>query len=267
MSLTFGGTTGDDVTMSSMVSIASDGWILMGWFYPTNLTAGKALWGASSLTHVKIHTATTELALALDRTTDSLHLTSGLGLIINKWHFICIVRCSVSGVPAWRVWVAVDGAPPSEVSVTTSVAGSGSIVASTFGSIGNDSGAGTNAFLGDIGQVTDIRFTPSVISPIEIETGGTITQAEADYFLETVVKPYWLGQPRPHLVRGTTITAVMFDLEQSIPCAHIDQRGGSTRTTPEALTVNGAVINQNKQAGKILQAWPTRQQLCRIGRR
>lgn len=266
MSQTFGAATGDDITVSGHLNSNVSGHIFMGWYYPTTLTNGRVYWGASSLVRIGIGaTVSSEIFVDIDRTTtDSRWTTSGAAIVVNEWVFIAIVKNSNSGAANFRCWVGHGCNAPQEVSISETTVGSGTEVAASNAVVGNQSSAATVAFQGDIGQVLDERFSPSAVAPMAIETIGTITQAEADYFLQTAIIPYWQGRPKQALSRGTNTALYLFDCEEVKPILWIDERGTAQRIGPEELTVNGATPSQGRQAMGIMQSFPQRvNQRCR----
>lgn len=260
MAFTFGAATSDDMTIASTLDIgSSSGHIWMGWLYPTTLTAGRCPCGWSTNTRYQIHTTTSELDFRFDRTTDTLQRTTDLGMVVNVWQFIAVARSALSGTPAIRCWIGTGELPPREVAITVVTVGSGAIGSSTASTIGNSTSTATVAWQGDIGQVTEVYFTPSVITPLIGEAAGTITQAEADYFHQNVVIPHWNGEPKPHFMRGTTQQILLWDLESIKPMLYSLQGGSAQRLGPEEI-VTSRPWSENRQPRGILDAWPSRNQ-------
>lgn len=261
MAYTFGALNTDDVSIASHLNSNGGGHCVFGWWYPTTLTAGNIYWGASSLTKIAVGPTTSELRIHIDRaTTDAVWDSSGAGIAVNNWYFIATVRSSNAGDQNMRLWIGTEANHPLEVSISASTAGAGAETASSTASVGNASTSATTAFIGDIEQVLDMRWANSVAAPLANETPATITQAESDYFYQTCVVPYWLGDPQPTWVRGTNTAGYVFDLSGSGPQLDIHQRGTTQRLTPEALTVNGATYSNRRAPRPILQSWPPKLQ-------
>jgi hypothetical protein len=258
-----GAATTDDCSITSHINSNASGWIFFGWYKPTTLTAGRAYWGASTLTHIKVATTTSELAIARDRaTTDSLHTTSGAAITVGEWHFIAIAKSSTGGASAIRCWIGHGSNAPQEVTVNVTTAGAGAETAASPACVGNDSVSGSVAFEGEVGQVGDGRFTVSPTSPLCNATAGTITQAEADYYLQTVVIPYWAGEPRPGFAGSGTGSVnsafYLFDIEECQPVMWIVQNGATQRIGPEVLNFNGWTLAETRQGQRPLQSYPQR---------
>lgn len=259
MALDFGALNDDDITIGSHFNSNVSGWIFMAWFLPTTLTAGRTYWGASSLISVKVDATTSELVVAVDRTTtDSVWKTSGAGIVTTEAVFVALVKSSNSGAANWRCWIGHGTAQPQEVTITETTVGSGTEVAGSNMVVGNVSSAGTIAFQGGIGQFLDARFSLSALAMFANETVGTITQAEADYFLQTVIIPYWQGRPQCAFVRGTTTAVYLADCEGVGTQLFVDQRGATQRLGPIALTVSGATPGETRQPMKLLSGYPQR---------
>lgn len=253
MAYTFGGTTGDDLTWTESVSnwISSNmAGIICGWYYPTTLTAGRALWSVGSNSRCVIASTTSEIDIFLDRTTDAQRTTSGLGLVVNEWQFIAVLSSSqnTGAITQVRVWKGAGTALPAEVTVNDTVAGSGNVTVSTVPTIGNIGATGTSAFQGDIARFDYIVGT--VNNSILFDTTGNITQETANRIFNTIVLPVWAGLPPGHYKSGTQanngITHIMWDLDLKEPTGQALKVGGTNLTRVRTATVN-AVWSENKR--------------------
>jgi|NOAtaT_7_FD_contig_21_5801800_length_1031_multi_3_in_0_out_0_1 hypothetical protein len=253
MSYRFGGTTGDDLTWTESTSVwgtTQRSGVIAGWYYPTTLTAGKALWSVGAVNRAVIASTTSEINLFLDRTTDTQYTTSGLALAVNRWHFIAFLLNSFNTGPVttWRVWGSVGTAIPEPVTVNQTVAGSGNATGNTIVTVGNIGAAGTSAFEGDIGRFD--YFVGTLANAFLPNTTGLISAAEEKMVFEQVVVPIWSGQFPTFLGSGTqsnnAITHVIWDLDLVNPMGISLRNGGTIQTNNRLATVN-AVVSENRR--------------------
>jgi hypothetical protein len=180
MSYTFGGNTGDDINISLMINLGADNTtcFVAGWWYPTTLTAGRGYWSAGNIFGAEVDTTTSELRLRTDNsTTDGEWVTSGAGIVTNKWHFIAFMNASENTtVPgAWRVWVGDAITAPVIQTPAVSVSRSGDYTGNSAFYVGNK-GTDTVAFQGDIGWVMVITTgNLGINSALFTPTNGVIT--------------------------------------------------------------------------------------------
>lgn len=198
MPYTFGGSTGNDVSLTVDASIASNTCLFVyGWWLPTTLTAGRRLWGLN-FSHVGIDTTTSELTITIDHGTDSVYTTTGVGLTVDQWSFIAFFGTFANGsaTEAIKIWSGTLTTPPTAVTVTNTVAAIGGASGLTTFTIGNRGAATTEAWQGDIAEVGYISTTQSgdgTTHPFMIATTGTVSAAEEQLILEKFVLPAWLG--------------------------------------------------------------------------
>jgi len=253
MAYTFGGTTGDDLTWTESASpwgATQRSGLICGWYYPTTLTAGKALWSVGAVHRAVIAATTSEIDLWFDRTTDTQWRTSGLGLATGQWHFIAMLNNSFNTGPVtnWKVWRSVGTDIPTPVTVSQIAAGSGNATSNTIVTVGNIGATGTSAFEGDIGRFD--FFMGTVANAFLDNTNGSIgTEAERIAF-EQVVIPIWKGEMPTFLKSGTQsnngITHIVWDLDLVNPQGISYKCGGSITTANRQATVN-AVPSQNRR--------------------
>lgn len=220
MAYTFGGTTGDDLTWTESASpwgTSGRSGLIAGWYRPTTLTAGRALWSVGAVHRAVVAATTTEIDLFFDRTTDTQHTTSGLGLAVGEWHFIAMLNNSFNTGPvtSWRVWRSVGTAIPTPVTVNQTVAGAGNAVSSTVVTAGNVGAAGTVAFQGEIGR---FDYVVAVASTALIpNSNGAIGTENERIMFEQLVLPIWSGDFPTFYGSGTQsnngITHVVWDLD------------------------------------------------------
>jgi hypothetical protein len=195
---TFGGGTGDDVTLSMTGSMMATSRIqmVMGWWRPTTLTATRKLWSVNTggVAGCEIDSTTSQIRLKIDATTDG-EWTAPVGLTVDQWKFLAMV-CSINTVSAlaWRVWAGTYDTAPAEVTVTQVVAPASTVTGSSNLYVGN-AGTGTLAFQGDIADVVAMVSLGSgdINHMIPHVTRGVITTDEAEYLRQLIVEPTWRG--------------------------------------------------------------------------
>lgn len=264
MAYTFGAANTDDATWTESASpwgASQRSGLIAGWYYPTALTAGNALWSVGGVHRAVVAATTSEIDLWFDRTTDTQWRTSGLGLATNQWHFIAMLNNSFNTgtVTNWKVWRSVGTDIPTPVTVSQIAAGSGNAVSSTIVTIGNLSATGTSSFVGDIGRFD--YFIGTVANAFLDNTNGSIgVEAERTAF-EKVVIPIWQGRFPDFLNSGTNsnngITHIVADLDNGSYLRSV-RNGGSIITMDRAMTPAGATVSQNRASiGQMRPvAWP-----------
>lgn len=274
MAYTFGAATGDDINGISAgignIGANSSNALVAGWWYPTTLTATRAYWGISVSTGMRVSGTTSEIGIAIDRTTDALWTSSGAAIAINQWHFIAsLFSVSSGGAPAHRLWVGNNGDSPTERTISVTTGGSGSGVGSTTRLIGNTSAAASLAFQGDIGQVV-FTYCNGALAVLPTAAFGTITQAEADRIFSMVVLPLFYGSiPRTlvdHVsVLTGTLSTILFDQEASPSLqTEVLKSTAATSAHEKLTTVNGATVATQRQQGPLIDpAWPSKAAVLR----
>lgn len=262
MSYTFGAGTGDDIAVTSALSLGADNTqvLVCGWWYPTTLTATRGYWSAGNIFGAEVDTTTSEIRMLTDNTTDGVWVTSGAGITTNKWHFIAWLcateNTTVAG--AWRVWVGDENTAPVIQTPTNSTPRNGNYTGSTAVAIGNK-GTGVLAFQGDIGWVSIIAASaPGINSPLYIGTSGAIADAEAKLVEERWVLPIWRGRPDPMFCVPTTMagsfTAIhMCFCQAGGPAAQWSNSTGPGN--PLAMTINGATFSDNQPPVRMERDW------------
>jgi len=253
MAYTFGGTTGDDLTWTESTSnwgATQRSGLICGWYYPTTLTAGRALWSVGAVHRAVIAATTSEIDLWFDRTTDTQWRTSGLGLATNTWHFIAFLNNSFNTGPVtnWKVWRSVGTDIPTPVTVSQIAAGSGNATSNTVVTVGNIEAAGTSAFQGDIGRFD--YFVGTLANSFIDNTNGSIGAEAERIAFEQVVIPIWKGEFPTFLKSGTqsnnSITHITWDFDLVNPRGISYKNGGTIQTNNRSATVN-AVFSQNRR--------------------
>lgn len=247
MAFTFGAATGDDITWTESGSAwgaSGRSGLIAGWYLPTTLTAGRALWSVGAAHRAVIAATTTEIDLFFDRTTDTQWTTTGLALAVDQWHFIAVLmnNFNTGVVTNFKVWRSVGTDIPTAVSVAVFTAGAGNATSSTIPTIGNASATGTVAFQGDIGR---FNFIVGVAANAFIDnTNGSIgVEAERRIF-EDVVLPIWQGNSPTFLKSGQEsnngITYAVLDLDRTGNYVRTVRNGGTAAAMDRTTTINGA---------------------------
>lgn len=204
MAFRFGATTSDRVLATNGLSIGATTRVALvcGWWKPTTLTAGRALWsaGSSGLWSAEIDSTTDELILRGDHaTTDSTATTSGVDLVVDTWTFLAfMVKSNNTGpLSSWTVWRGSPEVGPVEVTVTAGTAPVGNPAGQAAVYIGNK-GTGTSAFQGDVADVAVLVSSETTTSTAPgtfgNQSGSTApTAAEREFVLSRFVEPAWRG--------------------------------------------------------------------------
>lgn len=268
MAYTFGAATGDDATWTDSASnygSSARSSLICGWWYPTTgPTATRCLWSFGTVNRCAIATTTSEIDLFLDRTTDSQHTTSGLGLVTNRWQFIAVLGSFFNTGPAtnYRVWRGFDVEPPLPVTVNVTAAGTGNSTASTIATVGNLGSAGTVAFQGDIGRFDYITSTAT--NSLCRNATGLISAEDEVAIYTNIVFPIWQGCFPTFYGSGQDsnngITHSVLDLDNRGDYVRSIRNGGSIITMDRSVTISGATISQNRApVGQMRPvAWPDR---------
>jgi len=260
----FVASTSSDITWTESASnygASARSSLVCGWWYPTALTATRTLWGFGAVSRCEIATTTSEINLWLDRTTDSQHTTSGLGLAVNRWHFIAVLGSffNTGVVTNYRVWRGVDAEIPSLVTVNVTTAGAGNSTGSTVATIGNAGALGTVAWEGDIGR---FDFVTAVTSSALCRNATGLISADDEFAIFTqLVIPIWQGRMPTFYGSGSEtnngVTHTVVDLDNGAYGRTI-RNAGSIATMDRGLTVSGPTVSANR--GPIGQmrpvSWP-----------
>jgi hypothetical protein len=154
------------------------------------------------------------------------------------------------------VWAGTADTAPVEVTLNTVVSPSGTTGTAGILYIGNG-GTGTVAFQGDIALITFYTTGGSgVTGPNSGLAGGPATfgqfsQDEADTLFRTYVIPNWRGDFRhlfyyPRMPSTATECRWMIPLDGRNQAVGVPQRSVANNPPFVALTINGAVVSQNR---------------------
>lgn len=253
MAFTFGAATGDDITWTESGSAwgaTGRSGMISGWYFPTTLTAGSALWSVGAVHRAVIAATTSEIDLFFDRTTDTQWTTTGLGLAVNQWHFIAVLmnNFNTGVVTNFKVWRSVGTDIPTSVPAAVVTAGTGNATSSTIPTIGNASATGTSAFQGDIGRC-DFIVGVAANSFIDNTNGSIGVETERRIF-EYMVLPIWQGKSPTFLKSGQEsnngITHAVLDLDLNGNYVRTVRNGGTSAAIDRTATISGATPSLNR---------------------
>lgn len=243
MALTFGAANTDDATIGLGFTVGSTGttYFISGWFRPTTLTAGRALWSLGALIFAAIDsTDTSELLLTTDNTTDGNWTTTGAAHATNTWRFFAFMNAANNTGPtaSWRAWAGDEVNPPVELTLTNTVSPSGNFTGNANLTLGNKASTGTAAYQGDIAEVSYIATSSAgaLLPPFGLASHPTIAQAEADWIYSTYVVPIWMGRADIAIARAVLSSAS--NVEGFHVPLHLDVEGG-WGYNQSATTLNG----------------------------
>ncbi len=199
MAATWSSTNGQ-VSLFSQVTLGATARssLIVGWYYPTALTATRRLFGAGAIWGAEVDTTTDELRLRTDNTTDGQWTTTGVDMVVNEWKFIAIMNSTLNTGPAgaWRVWVGTAESAPVEATVSVATSPVGNFTGNSTLYIGNTA-SGSTAWEGDIENVFVVASSATIgvtSSLFNQAAYGAITTDAAEFTLRNYVLPLWLGQ-------------------------------------------------------------------------
>lgn len=255
MAYTFGGASGDDITWGEVATTwgaSGQAGLIAGWYYPTALTTGLALWSSGTVNRAVIASTTTEIDIFLDRTTDAQRTTSGLGLAVDTWQFIAILGAfnNTGAVTNYVVWRGFGTEVPSKVTVNTTVAGTGNVNVNATITIGNIGTAGTSSFQGDISRFDFVYGTAQ--TALLTVSDGTIPASDEVLIFNELVIPIWRGEYpgfyKSGGARNSNVSHIAWDLDM------VSLLGQRFRVIPaaglppyELLPATGAVWTPNSR--------------------
>lgn len=270
MAYTFGAATGDDATWtdsSSPWGATARSGIIAGWFYPTTLTPGRALWSVGADNRCLISPSGTEIDIFVRRSTaNSQDRTLGLNLVTQQWTFIAILAShqNTGAVDNFRIWRGFGTDIPTLVPLDTPpVAGTGTgLTTATTITVGNVQATGALAFQGDIGRFDYIVAT--VANALCQNTSGLISADDEFAIYTNIVFPIWQGGFPTFYGSGQNsnngITHSVLDLDNRGGYVRSIRNGGSIITMDRSVAISGATISQNRAPiGQMRPvAWPDR---------
>ena len=262
MSYTFGAALTDivHITPPSLLYLGGQRDIFFtGWFYPTSLTPARWYWSVGSVAGAQVATDSSEILLTTNNTVDGTWLTSGLGMVTDKWQFLAFL-CSPDVAGAWRVWrgdketAPIVNTPAVVTPVTGGFTGSGNLC------LGNLGPTGALAFQGDIGAFTAMTvFGASYRRPIPHELNGVITDADAALIERRLVLPFWRGVLNNSLYSfaGNSSWGNL-SIDLTAPLVRVQQRSNFVASGNLTPTIVGATFSEHQPPVRLPANFPGR---------
>lgn len=193
------GANNSDVSAGSIPTsyfAANASTLCAGWFYPTTLTNQMRWWSTASGGNANALESinTTQLRWRnSNSTTRGDNTLSGISLTTNEWWFIALYTVRSGAGESLAVWQATASIPPTRMTVTNTVAGSGTFTNLVTFQVGNET-AQNRAFNGEIGWITLLnQVSPAVEGPLITTSGQSLTTAEMDVIERSIVIKLWNG--------------------------------------------------------------------------
>lgn len=255
MAYTFGAATTNNIVTPNIANL----WfgnqyinLFMAWVYPTTLTSGRYLIGGAAGAGIYVNTTTSELRIrTINATTNGEWVTSGLGLVIDKWQFIAVLGTWNNTGPTGtaRAYIGDENRYPTEVTVNSAVAPVGNYTLSSGLTIGNQTSATSLSWQGDIGWVTASASNPvfAVGNRLWVSTVGVITAAEQKMIYDAYILPGYVGRFHGEFDNEAYVGPdsaqpyhCLMNLDSNLPILRKITGSNLTITTPQNLTINGA---------------------------
>lgn len=259
---------------SSVVSLAADHdaimatarvILVMGWFYPTDVTDARTLWSVSATNRLDLDGG--KLRITLDHATDEVW-SADYTVQADVWQHVSLLAVPVNNNNAGlRLWVGTLDTPPTEYLPENATPASGNVGGGTSFYIGNLPAAGAaTAFNGDVADVSYVaQGAVGINSSLGVLTAGAVTDAEAANVLNRWVVPHWLGTPFSPLrhVAGEATSTRHFPLDclsgtsAVTPAYHRGQGSVTIRNPTLAATVTGAItVSEQAAPRRVPHNWP-----------
>jgi hypothetical protein len=250
MAITTGAATTDNIFLGGNTLSATGPSVVMvwGWIKVNTFTSGR------SINNVLKLDGTTELRFVVTRLTTATELvTTTAGITVGEWVFVCTAAISTTTAHDSSIWVGRAETPPTLMTLTTAVGGSGNFSGTGLSVLGNLTSSGTTAFQGTSdgwGGISTGDTITGAGSPFNISSFTALTADDDRFLLDRFVIPAWLGQaPKPVISNGTISSgrSGQYVTGQSPPYMLVD---GTRRTTVTSLageaTVTGTVTSQER---------------------
>lgn len=251
MAITTGAATTDNLfTGGNTITVAGPAVAMAwGWIKVNTFTSGRSIHNTLKLD------GTTELRLLLLRLTTAAEIvTTTAGIVVGEWVFVCTAAiCTTTGHDS-RIWVGRTDTPPTKMTLTTAVAGSGNFSSTGMTVLGNLTSTGTTAFQGTSdgwGGAFTASTTTGGTHPFGLSSLTALTANDDDFLLQRFVLPAWLGgTPKPVIVNATDSTARFgqYVTGQSAPyqLTNTQRRTTATSISTGGATVTGTVTSQER---------------------
>ena len=251
MAITTGAATTDNLfTGGNTITVAGPAVAMAwGWIKVNTFTSGRSIHNTLKLD------GTTELRLLLLRLTTATEIvTTTAGIVVGEWVFVCTAAiCTTTGHDS-RIWVGRTDTPPTKMTLTTAVAGSGNFSSTGMTVLGNLTSTGTTAFQGTsdgwAGVFTSDTATGAG-SPFNISSFTALTTDDDDFLLNRFVLPAWLGQTPTFPISNATNSSArsgQYVTGQSAPyqLTNTQRRTSATSIATSEATATGTVTSQER---------------------
>lgn len=259
MSYTFGSAATDYIATGNFANLFFSNQyvdLFCGWVYPTTLTAGRYWIGGTGAHGIYIDSTTSEMRLkTINATTAGEWLTSGLGLVVNKWQFLAFICTFNNTGPAGTVkaYIGDIDNPPVEVSVSNPVAPVGNFTLSSGFTIGNQNSAASLSWQGDIGVTYVVAINPTAAAGGRIwsTTHGALTAQEQQNIFYAYLQPFYQGKLFSDLNADYQLSGqqgqpvgVVANLDTVNPVLRRLHGNNLAITTPITMTFSGCTPSQ-----------------------
>lgn len=222
--------------------------MIWAWIKPSTFTSGRAIHP-----NLKLN-GTSELRLLMSRLTTQTELvTTGAGIIVNEWVFVCTASICTTAAQDSRVWVGRIDTPPAKMPLTLAVAGAGGFLAASMTVIGNLTSAGTTAFQGTSdgwGGRSTTDVTMGAGHPFGLSSLTALTADDDQFLLDRFVVPAWQGRPPTPLCAQAGNSSGKYGQITTDGSAPYQMNSGmrstATNAHTSAATVVGTVASQER---------------------
>lgn len=272
MPCVFGGSTTDDINYTVANTWTGTGWqhLVVGWYRPTTLTAGRVYFGNSNTVGLRIGSTTSELQFVTDHTTDGVWDTSGAGITVDVWHFIAVYWCGFNTGPAddTAFWVGTLENPPVEISRTQTTAPVGNHTNNNIVAVGNQGSTGSVGFQGEIANWQHIGGNSTGANSLfQQASSGTLDTAAKENVYRTYILPLWqdnslLWQPVRSVANVPSENSALL-YHPGLPSYLDVSVSGATLRLDQAISINGVTAAQTECPRPLIQPFASKQYVRR----
>ena len=251
MAITTGAATTDNLSIggNTLTVAGPSAAIAWGWIKVNTFTSGRSIHNTLKLD------GTTELRLLLTRLTTATEVvTTTAGIAVDEWVFVCTAAICTTTAHDSSIWVGRTDTPPTLMTLTTAVAGSGNFSSVGMSVLGNLTSSGTTAFQGTSdgwGGVFTSDTATGADSPFNISSFTALTADDDEFLLNRFVLPAWLGQTPTFPISNATNSSArsgQYVTGQSAPyqMTSTQRRTGATSISTGEAVVTGTVTSQER---------------------
>ena len=249
MARTFGAATSDRVSASATTTMFGNSTvsIIAGWYFPTALNNPRRYWGVGATTNLAIGATTSEVVLTTARaTTSAVYTSSGMGMTLNTWQFVCVVVSTSAAGASLSTGVrfyrgTVDGGLVEVPSVVTT-AGAGNVTANATIGVGNAGLTQNQSFQGDVDNFVYISTTAAVGAshPFGASLLSAFSDSEAERIRNLYIGPLFQGKPFRDFQVG--IHQMWFTLDTANVCYQRQEAGSAGPIAFPTVTNSGTTL-------------------------